>query len=118
MPTHSPARRRRAVAFPALLLVGAALAVHAPHAARADFVTGTFEVQNPGSNAFRNDFRPANGFATGQWDGGETERLVTRGIEREKAGSPPPAQIDAAFSILTRANGKDWLDFYRKRAKE
>ena len=52
-----------------------------------------------------------------QWTG-ETEELVDRGVEREKAGTPPAADIDAAFSDLTRTNGKDWLAFYRRRASQ
>ena len=59
----------------------------------------------------------ANGLATKQWTG-ETEELVARGVEREKAGTPPAADIDAAFSDLTRANGKDWLAYYRRRASK
>ena len=57
----------------------------------------------------------ARGFATGDWKD-ETEKLVMRGVEREKAGSPPKAEIDATFSGLTRETGKDWLSFYRRRA--
>ncbi len=56
----------------------------------------------------------ANGLATRQWRG-ETERLVLAGLDREKAGTPPTAEIDASFSGLTAANGKDWLAGYRKR---
>lgn len=58
----------------------------------------------------------ANGFATGKWDG-ETEQLVLKGVERERAGTPDAAQIDAAFSGLTGATGKSWLAAYRQRAK-
>jgi TolA-binding protein len=57
----------------------------------------------------------SRGFATGDWKG-ETERLVTQGVEREKAGKPTKTQIDAAFADLTTATGKDWLAFYRRRA--
>jgi len=57
----------------------------------------------------------ARGFATGDWKG-ETERLVMRGVDQEKAGSPPKSEIDAAFSGLTHETGKDWLSFYRRRA--
>jgi TolA-binding protein len=57
----------------------------------------------------------ARGFATGDWKG-DTEKLVMRGVEQEKAGSPPKAEIDATFSGLTRETGKDWLNFYRRRA--
>lgn len=55
-----------------------------------------------------------NGFATGQWLG-ETERLVTVGLAKEKAGQPNSSTIDSAFSGLTRETGKDWLAGYRQR---
>jgi K+-transporting ATPase c subunit len=59
----------------------------------------------------------ANGYATGQWRG-ETEDLVTKGADREKAGTPAAAEIDAAFAdILPPGPGRDWLNFYRQRAK-
>jgi len=57
----------------------------------------------------------ANGFATGNWKG-DTEAYVKKGIEREKAGSPPPDRIDAVFTDLTTQTGKDWLAGYRKKA--
>jgi len=57
----------------------------------------------------------SRGFATGDWKG-ETERLANRGVEREKAGTPAKAEIDSTFSELTRETGKDWLDFFRRRA--
>ena len=57
----------------------------------------------------------ARGFATGDWKG-ETEKLVMRGVDREKAGSPPKPEIDEAFKGLTHETGKDWLSFYRRRA--
>ncbi len=59
----------------------------------------------------------ANGFATNQWTG-ETERMVNTGLEKEKAGSPPSAKVDALFASLTSATGKDWLAAYRKRIGE
>ena len=59
----------------------------------------------------------ANGLTSKKWTG-ETEELVTRGIERERYGTPPAADIDAAFSGLTRTNGKDWLAYYRGRASK
>lgn len=59
----------------------------------------------------------ANGKATGQWKG-ETERLVLRGVERERAGTPPRGAIDAAFADLTERQGSAWLDYYRRRADE
>jgi TolA-binding protein len=57
----------------------------------------------------------ARGFATGDWKG-ETERLVNRGVEREKAGTPPKSEIDSTFAGLTTETGKDWLAFFRRRA--
>jgi uncharacterized protein YoxC len=59
----------------------------------------------------------ANGLATRDWRG-ESERLVTTGVEKEKAGSPDHAKIDAAFADLTTNTGKEWLSFYRKKAAQ
>jgi hypothetical protein len=56
----------------------------------------------------------ARGFATGDWKG-QTERLVMRGVEREKAGTPPKPEIDETFKGLTHETGKEWLSFYRGR---
>ncbi len=56
----------------------------------------------------------ANGFATGQWRG-ETERMVNRGLEKEKANQPDSSKVDALFSGLTTATGKEWLAEYRQR---
>jgi hypothetical protein len=50
----------------------------------------------------------SHGLLTGDW-GGETRRLVSRGIDREKVGQPPSKSIDASLSGLTRSQGKDWL---------
>lgn len=60
----------------------------------------------------------ASGFATGQWTEGDAPHWAETGVEREKAGIPASAQIDAAFAGLTQATGKDWLEFYRQRAKK
>jgi hypothetical protein len=57
----------------------------------------------------------SHGFATGQWGGG-TERLVEKGIERERAGTPSTVLIDASFNDLTAAQGHDWIAEYRRRA--
>jgi TolA-binding protein len=57
----------------------------------------------------------SRGLATRDWKG-ETERLVSQGVNREKAGKPAKSQIDAAFTDLTTQTGKDWLAFYRRRA--
>ena len=50
----------------------------------------------------------SRGSATNQWTG-ETTRLVEKGVELEKAGSPDSAKIDAAFAELNPAF-KPWLD--------
>ncbi len=57
----------------------------------------------------------SRGLATREWKG-ETERLVTQGVDREKAGKPDRPRIDAAFADLTAETGKDWLAYYRRRA--
>ena len=55
------------------------------------------------------------GLATGDW-GKMTETMVQEGVAREKAGKPPKPEIDSAFAGLTKQTGKEWLDFYRRRA--
>jgi tetratricopeptide (TPR) repeat protein len=57
----------------------------------------------------------SQGSATNQWTG-ETTRLVEKGIEREKAGSPESSKIDTLFASLN-PTFKGWLDAYRKAAK-
>lgn len=57
----------------------------------------------------------SRGFATGQWRG-ETEDLVNKGLDRERAGSTTAAEIDAAFADLPPGSGREWLGFYRQRA--
>jgi TolA-binding protein len=57
----------------------------------------------------------ANGLTSGEWTG-ESERLVRRGLECEQGGKPKRAEIDAQFSTLTKEQGKDWLEEWRKRA--
>jgi hypothetical protein len=57
----------------------------------------------------------ANGLASGKWDG-ETKRLVEKGIERERAGTPLPSVIDESLAGLTRAMGQDWLAKQRRQA--
>ena len=58
----------------------------------------------------------ASGFTSNNWKG-DAEAAVLKGIEREKAGSPAKADIDAALGTLTKTQGKEWLDAYRARAK-
>ena len=55
------------------------------------------------------------GLATGDW-GKMTETMVQEGVAREKAGKPPKPEIDSAFAGLTKQTGKEWLDYYRRRA--
>ena len=56
----------------------------------------------------------ANGYATNDW-GGETERLVDRGVACERAGTPDAALIDATFAGLTPPDARAWLMSYRRR---
>ncbi len=58
----------------------------------------------------------SRGLATRDWKG-ETERLVTKGVELEKAGKPDKEKINAAFTNLTSETGQDWLAFYRRKAE-
>ena len=58
----------------------------------------------------------AKGSAKAIWTG-ETETLVNKGIDLEKAGSPKKDEIDAAFADLL-PQLKTWLDAYRKRANQ
>jgi hypothetical protein len=59
----------------------------------------------------------SNGLATNNWSG-PTEELVNKGVEREKAGTPGSAEIDAALAGLTKTTGRDWLAFFRQKAKK
>lgn len=59
----------------------------------------------------------AHGFTKNQWTDDGTGRLVEKGIERERAGTPPGPVIDQTFKDLTSATGKDWLAAYRNRVK-
>jgi hypothetical protein len=56
----------------------------------------------------------ANGLISGDW-AGDSERLVRRGLACEQEGLPKRSDIDAQFSTLTREQGKDWLEEWRKR---
>jgi tetratricopeptide (TPR) repeat protein len=58
----------------------------------------------------------SNGLATGQW-AGDTERFVQKGVEREQAGTPDVAKINAAFADLAPPAVKTWLDSWRARAR-
>lgn len=57
----------------------------------------------------------SRGSAMNQWTG-ETLKLFDKAVEREKAGTPDSAKIDAAFSDLNPVF-KPWIDAYRKAAK-
>jgi TolA-binding protein len=59
----------------------------------------------------------ANGLATGQWTG-QTEELVKKGVERERAGTPKAAEVEDALSGLTQGNGRDWLAHFRRLAAQ
>jgi TolA-binding protein len=59
----------------------------------------------------------ARGLASRDWKG-EAEALVNRGVDREKAGSPAKPEIDSAFAALTPETGRDWLAYYRNRARD
>jgi hypothetical protein len=56
----------------------------------------------------------SQGLATGQW-GGDTERLVEKGIACERAGAAGHPAINAAVGDLTPSQGRDWLAEYRGR---
>jgi TolA-binding protein len=57
----------------------------------------------------------ANGLTSGDWTG-ESEGMVRRGLACEQKGRPKRSDIDAQFSTLTKEQGKDWLEEWRKRA--
>jgi TolA-binding protein len=59
----------------------------------------------------------ATGKATGDWKG-EAERLVLRGVDRERAGTFPRVAIDSAFGDLAERQGSEWLRYYRRRADD
>jgi hypothetical protein len=56
------------------------------------------------------------GLSSNNW-GKTTQSMVEQGVTREKAGQPQKSVIDSAFAGLTKETGKDWLDFYRRRAQ-
>ncbi len=57
----------------------------------------------------------ASGLTSGDW-AGESVVLVRRGIACEQKGSPKRPDIDAQFAALTKEQGKEWLDEWRKGA--
>ena len=56
------------------------------------------------------------GLSSNDW-GKTTQSMVEQGVTREKAGQPQKSVIDSAFAGLTKETGKNWLDFYRRRAQ-
>ena len=58
----------------------------------------------------------ANGYISDDWTG-TTARLIDKGIERERAGTPTTAEIDVAFSKL-KDKARAWLDYYRRQAHQ
>ena len=59
----------------------------------------------------------AHGLVSGDWTG-ESAGMVRRGLACEQKGSPKRSDIDAQFSTLTKEQGKDWLEDWRKRASQ
>jgi TolA-binding protein len=57
----------------------------------------------------------ANALTTGDWTG-ESQGMVRRGLACEQRGMPKRSDIDAQFSTLTKEQGKDWLEEWRKGA--
>ena len=57
----------------------------------------------------------AAGLTSGDWNG-EAKQFVEKGIERERAGTPPTAQIDAALTTRTPIEGEPWLNSLRRQA--
>jgi Flp pilus assembly protein TadD len=57
----------------------------------------------------------AVGLASGDWDD-QARDMVEKGLERERAGTPPTAEIDAAFGTRIPIKGQSWLDSVRKKS--
>ena len=56
----------------------------------------------------------AVGLTTGDWTRSARE-LIERGIQRERAGTPEKDKIDVAFTGLSDAQGRKWLNAYREK---
>jgi len=108
-----PADRRGAAGGEATLNRGAELFRRGRYQEAKD-VFGRLELDTPDDARVWYYAALSDGFVTKDWTGGAA-RLVEKGMAREEAGTPGPAEIDAAFKDLTSANGKDWLATYRKR---
>lgn len=57
----------------------------------------------------------AAGLTTGKWDG-EAKQFVEKGIERERAGTPSTAEIDAALATRKPITGEPWINALRRKA--
>ena len=57
----------------------------------------------------------SRGLSTSDWQG-ETLSTATKGAELEKAGTPKPPEVDAAFADLP-ANLKPWVAYFRAQTK-
>jgi hypothetical protein len=56
------------------------------------------------------------GLSSGDW-GRATQMMAEQGAAREKENKPPKSQIDDALAGLSKETGRDWVDFYRLRAR-
>jgi hypothetical protein len=57
----------------------------------------------------------AVGLASGDWND-QARELAEKGLERERAGTPPTAQIDRALDTPTPLKGEPWLNALRQRS--
>ncbi|AGA28865.1 hypothetical protein [Singulisphaera acidiphila] len=58
----------------------------------------------------------SHALATNQWKD-ETIRLFNKAVEREKAGTPAKALIDASLASVTEPSVKKWVDYFRRAAQ-
>ena len=58
----------------------------------------------------------SHGLATNEWKD-ETIRLFNKAVERERAGTPDKAKIDASLANVTEPSVKKWVDYFRKAAQ-
>lgn len=59
----------------------------------------------------------ATGLASNKWDG-EAKQFAEKGIECERGGSPPTAQIDALLATRSPIKGVLWLNSLRRKGLE
>ena len=57
----------------------------------------------------------ATGLNSGKWDG-EAMQFAEKGIERERAGTPSTAQIDAILATRSPIKGVPWLNALRRKS--